>query len=58
MELLIVARHGESDYSARGLLNGDPGRMLGMLIRGPIEERLREILVGGRPIELVERLAG
>jgi broad specificity phosphatase PhoE len=24
MERLIVARHGESSYSARGLLNGDP----------------------------------
>lgn len=24
MERLIVARHGESDHSARGLLNGDP----------------------------------
>ena len=26
MERLIVARHGESEYSARGLLNGDPTR--------------------------------
>ena len=26
VERLIVARHGESDYSARGLLNGDPSR--------------------------------
>ena len=24
MQLLILARHGESEYSARGLLNGDP----------------------------------
>jgi carbon monoxide dehydrogenase subunit G len=38
-------------------LNGDPGRMLGMLIRGPVEDRLREILVGGRPDELRERVA-
>src|SRR5688572_3605134 len=30
-------------------LEGDPGRMLGMLIRGPVEDRLREILVGNRP---------
>jgi broad specificity phosphatase PhoE len=46
VEQLIVARHGESDYSARGLLNGDPSlrcpltptgreqaRRLGMLLR-------------------------
>jgi hypothetical protein len=30
--------------------------MLGMLIRGPVEDRLREILVGGRPDELVARI--
>lgn len=39
-------------------LEGDPGRMLGMLIRGPVEDRLREILVGGRPAEFKARLAG
>lgn len=37
-------------------LEGDPGRMLGMMIRGPVEDRLREILVGGRPGELAARL--
>ena len=37
-------------------LDGDPGRMLGMLIRGPVEGRLREVLVGGRPAELVRRM--
>lgn len=36
MERLIVARHGESDYSARGLVNGDPGR------RGPLTPTGRE----------------
>ncbi|HEX8120124.1 MAG TPA: SRPBCC family protein [Solirubrobacteraceae bacterium] len=39
-------------------LDGDPGRMLGMLIRGPVEGRLREILVGGRPEELRTRISG
>jgi carbon monoxide dehydrogenase subunit G len=39
-------------------LDGDPGRMLGMLIRGPVEGRLREILVGGRPEELRTRMTG
>lgn len=37
-------------------LEGDPGRVLGMLVRGPVEARLREILVGGRPAELRARL--
>ena len=36
-------------------LEGDPGRVLGMMIRGPVEDRLREILVGGRPGELAVR---
>ncbi len=36
-------------------LNGDPGRMLGMLIRGPVEGKLRDLLVNGRPGELKAR---
>ena len=36
-------------------MEGDPGRVLGMAIRGPIEARLREILVMGRPQELAVR---
>jgi ribosome-associated toxin RatA of RatAB toxin-antitoxin module len=39
-------------------LEGDPGRVLGMMIRGPVEDRLREILVGGRPEELAARAGG
>jgi ribosome-associated toxin RatA of RatAB toxin-antitoxin module len=39
-------------------LDADPGRMLGMLVRGPVEERLREQLVLNRPGELRARLAG
>ena len=36
-------------------MEGDPGRVLGMAIRGPVEGRLREILVNGRPQELAVR---
>ena len=36
-------------------LLGDPGRMLGMLIRGPVEHKLRDMLVNGRPDELKAR---
>jgi uncharacterized membrane protein len=37
-------------------LEVDPGRILGMLIRGPIEGRLRQIMVEGRPQELRRRM--
>jgi ribosome-associated toxin RatA of RatAB toxin-antitoxin module len=37
-------------------LNGDPGRMLGMLVRGPVEGRIRELMVDARPGELAARL--
>ena len=39
-------------------LDGDPGRVLGMLIRGPVEDKLRGVLVGGRPAELKARVEG
>jgi uncharacterized membrane protein len=37
-------------------MTADPGRMLGMLVRGPVEDKLREMLVGKRPDELKRRL--
>jgi uncharacterized membrane protein len=37
-------------------LDGDPGRVLGMLLRGPAADRLLQVLVGGRPQELEARL--
>lgn len=52
MERLIVARHGESDYSARGLLNGDPGRRCPLTEAGRAQaERLGELL-RDEPIDL------
>jgi len=47
---------GDGRTRATYRLEGDPGRVLGMMIRGPVEGRIREILVGGRPDELAERL--
>lgn len=38
-------------------LEADPGRILGMLIRGPVEGVIRQILVNGRPGELAEWVA-
>ncbi len=39
-------------------LDGDPGRVLGMLIRGPVEGKIRDLLVKARPGELKERVEG
>jgi carbon monoxide dehydrogenase subunit G len=35
----------------------DPGRMLAMLVRGPVEEKIRERLVSKRPAELAAQVA-
>ncbi len=51
-----LERLGDDRTRAKYWLEGDPGRVLGMLIRGPVEDRLREILVGGRPEELARRV--
>jgi carbon monoxide dehydrogenase subunit G len=37
-------------------MDADPGRMLGMLIRGPVEAATRSIFVNGRPGELKRRV--
>lgn len=39
-------------------LDGDPGRVLGMLIRGPVEAAARSRLVNSRPGELKARVEG
>src|ERR1035437_3535466 len=39
-------------------LDADPGRMLGMVIRGPVEAATRAIFVIGRPAELKRRAEG
>ena len=39
-------------------LEVDPGRMLGMLLRGPVESATRAILVNARPGELKKRVEG
>ncbi len=49
MQRLIVARHGESEYSARGLLNGDPTRRCPLTPTGRGQaRRLGELLRGER----------
>ncbi len=39
-------------------LEADPGRMLGTLIRGPVEGKIRNLLVSARPGELKARVEG
>lgn len=49
---------GEGRTRATYSLEGDPGRMLGMLIRGPVEAAARAVLVNARPGELKARVEG
>jgi carbon monoxide dehydrogenase subunit G len=39
-------------------LDADPGRVLGLVIRGPVETATRAIFVNGRPGELKRRVEG
>jgi carbon monoxide dehydrogenase subunit G len=43
---------GDGRTRATYNLDADPGRVLGMLIRGPVEAATRAIFVNGRPQEL------
>jgi uncharacterized protein YndB with AHSA1/START domain len=47
---------GEGRTRATYTLDSDPGRVLGMLIRGPIEAAIRAMLVNARPGELKGRV--
>jgi ribosome-associated toxin RatA of RatAB toxin-antitoxin module len=47
---------GEGRTRATYMLDSDPGRVLGMLIRGPIEAAIRAMLVNARPGELKGRV--
>jgi carbon monoxide dehydrogenase subunit G len=47
---------GDGRTRATFKLDVDPGRMLGMLIRGPVEAATRAIFVNGRPGELKRRV--
>jgi len=39
-------------------LDADPGRVLGLIIRGPVEAATRALFVNGRPAELKRRVTG
>ena len=46
---------GEGRTRATYALESDPGRILGMLLRGPAETKVRDFLVGGAAEGLKER---
>src|SRR5438874_13737614 len=52
MERLILARHGESEYSLRGLLNGEPTAGVGLTDRGRKEARRLGLALAAEPLEL------
>jgi hypothetical protein len=47
---------GEGRTRATYALDADPGRVLGLVIRGPVEAATRAIFVNGRPGELKRRV--
>lgn len=49
---------GDGRTRATYTLESDPGRVLGTLIRGPVEDMLRGMLVNSRPGELKEYVEG
>jgi probable phosphoglycerate mutase len=53
MERLILVRHAESEYSLRGLLNGDPTAGVGLTERGEEEARRLGDELAGERLELV-----
>jgi len=52
MERLILARHGESEYSLRGLLNGDPAAGVGLTEPGEEEARRLGLELATEPLDL------
>ena len=52
MERLILARHGESDYSARGLVNGDTSVRVGLTAAGEEQARALGRALAGEPLDL------
>jgi ribosome-associated toxin RatA of RatAB toxin-antitoxin module len=51
----ILEDLGDGRTRATYELDSDPGRVLGMLIRGPVESAIRAMLVNARPGELKQR---
>lgn len=52
MERLILARHGESVYSVRGLVNGDPSVDVGLTPAGEEQARALGRALAGEPLDV------
>lgn len=52
----ILEDLGDGRTKATYTLDSDPGRVLGMVLRGPVESAVRGMLVNSRPGELKERV--
>jgi probable phosphoglycerate mutase len=52
MERAIFVRHGESEYSAKALVNGDPSVLVGLTEEGREQARLLAARLAGEPIDL------
>lgn len=52
MERTIFVRHGESEYSARQLVNGDPSVLVGLTEEGRQQARQLAERLAGEPIDL------
>jgi len=49
---------GEDRTLATYTLDGDPGVLMGRFLKGALEEKIRAILIEGRPAELKARVEG
>jgi hypothetical protein len=49
---------GDGRTQATYAIDADPGRVLGLLIRGPVESAIRSMLIDARPGELKARVEG
>lgn len=52
MERAHLARHGESEFSSRGLANGDPAEMGGLTETGRVEARRLGAVLADTPLDL------
>src|SRR3954447_26544525 len=54
----VLEELGPDRTRATYTMDADPGRVLGMLVRGPVEGVIRSMLVEARPGELKRRVEG
>jgi broad specificity phosphatase PhoE len=52
VDRLFLARHGESEYSVRGAVNGDPALAVGLTPEGRAQARRLGEALRGQPVEL------